>query len=222
MRSMIVEVSREIEQFAFEIRRGPEQGAIQEFTSDRADESFHKWMGQRDIRYGLDFVDFEDSKIGLPLSKAIKRIMVGAEVLGHPALPSDGTFEHPAKCDTIDGSGMHAEADDAAGVLIHDDQDPVGPQCNRFTPEQIDTPEAILHEPQEGQPGRAGAMLFRSRVTGENPANRVFVDWDAESQGDLLSDAGTTPGGIAQLHLDDGFNDFLIGSLGTGPAPALG
>jgi hypothetical protein len=125
--------------------------------------------------------------------------MVGAEVLGHPALPSDGTFEHPAKCGTIDGSGMDPEADDAAGVLIHDDQDPMGPQGGRFAPEQIDAPEAILHVPKEGQPGRAGGMLFRSIVTGENPSNRVFVDWDAESQGDLLSDAGATPAGIAQL-----------------------
>ena len=67
MRSIIVEVSREIEQFAFEIRRRPEEGAIQEFTPDRADESFHKAMRQRDIRYGFDFVDLEDAKIGLTI-----------------------------------------------------------------------------------------------------------------------------------------------------------
>jgi hypothetical protein len=32
----MVKVIHEIEKFAFEIRRGPEAGAIQEFTSDRA------------------------------------------------------------------------------------------------------------------------------------------------------------------------------------------
>lgn len=65
-------------------------------------------------------------------------------------------------------------------------------------------------------------MFFRSIVTGENSANRVFVDWDTESQGDLLGDSGTTPGGIARLHLDESFNNFLIGSFGTGLARMLG
>jgi len=36
VRSRMVKVIHEIEKFAFEIRRGPEAGAIQEFTSDRA------------------------------------------------------------------------------------------------------------------------------------------------------------------------------------------
>jgi hypothetical protein len=78
-----------------------------------------------------------DPQIGLPLPKPIKGIMVGAEVLGHPGLPSNGAVEHPAKCDTIDGTSMDAEPNDPAGILIHDDQDPVGPQRGRFAPEQI-------------------------------------------------------------------------------------
>jgi hypothetical protein len=45
--------------------------------------------------------------------------------------------EHPTKCDAIDGSGMDAEPNDPARVLIHDNQDPVGPQRGRFAPEQI-------------------------------------------------------------------------------------
>ncbi len=45
VRSMIVEETAVIEQLVFEIRRAPEEGAIQEFTSDRADKSFHKGMG---------------------------------------------------------------------------------------------------------------------------------------------------------------------------------
>ena len=63
--------------------------------------------------------------------------MIGAEVLRHPALPSNGVVEHPAKSDTIDGSGMDSEPNDATRVLIHDDQDPVGPQRGRFAPEPI-------------------------------------------------------------------------------------
>ena len=72
----------------------------------------------------------------MPLSKPIKGIVVTAEVLRHPALPSNGAVEHPAKNDSIDGSGMDAEPNDAARELIHDDQDPVGPQRRRFALEQ--------------------------------------------------------------------------------------
>jgi hypothetical protein len=122
-----------------------------------------------------------------------KRIVIGAEVPGHPALPSNGTVEHPTKCGTIDRSRMDAEAHDAARVLIHDHQDPVGPQRSRFAPEQIHAPEAVFHVPQESQPGRTTRVLSRPVVTSENPANGVFVDLDVERQGDLLCDSRTAP-----------------------------
>src|SRR5207244_11677425 len=74
----------------------------------------------------------------------------------------------------------------------------------------------------EGQPGWPPGVLFRSIVTGENPSNRVFVDGDVESQGNLLSNSRTAPGGIALLHLDNGFQEFFVGSFWAGPTPALG
>jgi hypothetical protein len=43
----------------------------------------------------------------------------------------------------------------------------------------------------------------RHVVTGENPANHVFVDLNVERQGHLLGDSRTTPGGITLLHFDD-------------------
>jgi len=42
MRAMMVEVCPEIEQLVFEIRSGPEQGAIQILASNPADRPFHK------------------------------------------------------------------------------------------------------------------------------------------------------------------------------------
>ena len=56
------------------------------------------------------------------------RIVVGAEVLRHPLVTSNGLIEYPAECDTVDYSDMDAEPNDPARVLIHDDQDPVSPQ----------------------------------------------------------------------------------------------
>ncbi len=58
----------------------------------------------------------------------MKRIVVGAEVLWHRPVPSNGLIEHPAERDTIDHSGMDTEPDDPAGALIHENQDRVGPE----------------------------------------------------------------------------------------------
>jgi len=98
---------------------------------------------------------------------------------------------------------MDAEANDPARVLIHDHQNPVGPQHGRFAPEQIHAPEAVSHVAQERQPGGAAGVLSRQVVMGENPANYVFVDWNVERQGYLLSDSRTAPIGITLLHFDN-------------------
>ena len=188
----------------------------------RSDQPLHKRMGQGNVGDGLDFGHLQYAQIGLPLVEPIKRIMVGAEVFRHRAVPSNGAVEHPAECDTIDRSGLDAESNDPARVLIHDDQNPVGPQRRRFAPEQIDTPETVLQVSNEGQPGRTASVRFGSVVTGENPSNNVFVDLDVESQGDLLRDSRTAPGWIAILHLDHGFNQFFAGSLWSGLTSALG
>ena len=179
-------------------------------------------MGQWNVRHGLDFCHFQYPQIGLPLVEPIKRIVVGADVLRHPELPSNGAVEHPTECDTIDRARMDAEPNDAARILIHDDQHPVGPQRGRLAPEQIYTPEAVFHVAQESQPRGTTGALSRRVVLSENPSNHVFVDGDGESQGNLLSDARTAPGGIALLHLDDGINEFSTGSSGPGPPPLLG
>ena len=44
-------------------------------------------------------------------------IVVGADVLRHPELPSNGAVEHPTECDTIERSRMDAEPNDAAGYI---------------------------------------------------------------------------------------------------------
>lgn len=75
--------------------------------------------------------------------------------------------------------------------------------------------------PNEGQPGGTTRPLFRPIVTGENPSDNVFVDWDVESQGNLLSNSRTAPGGIALLCLDNGFNEFFVGAVWAGPPLAL-
>ena len=85
-------------------------------------------MRHGNVWHGLNFGHLQYPQIGLPLAESIERIVVGAEMLRHCPLASNGLIEHSAERYTIDHSGMDAESNDPARVLIHDDQDPVGPQ----------------------------------------------------------------------------------------------
>src|SRR6516162_4470804 len=173
-------------------------------------------MGQGNVRDRLDFCHLQNPQIGLPLVEPIERIIVGAQILRQPAMPSKGAVEHATECDTIDRARMDAEPKDAARILIHDDQDPVGPQRGRLAPEQIDTPEAVFHVAQESQPGGTPGGLSWPVVMGENPSNYVLVDWEVERQGDLLCDSRTAPVGITLLHFDDRMNEIYARSFRTG------
>ena len=77
--------------------------------------------------------------------------MIGAEVPRH-TLAGNGSVEHAAQGDAIDIAGMHAEADDASGELVHHDEYPMGAQQNGLTAKQIDTPQAIFHVTDESEP----------------------------------------------------------------------
>jgi hypothetical protein len=182
MRAVVVEVVSEFEQLVFQICRRPEKRAIQILASKGADQPFHERVGQGNVGDGLDFCHLQYPQIGLPLAEPIKGIVVGTEVVRHPALPSNGAVEHPTKRATVDRSRMDAEPNDPARKLIHDHQDPVGPQRGRLAPEQIDTPETVFHVAQERQPGGTTGVLSRPVVKAENPANHVFVDLDVERE----------------------------------------
>jgi len=91
--------------------------------------------------------------------------MVGAEVFRDQAVHSNGAVEHPTECNTIDGSSLDAESNDAARVLIHDDQNPAGPQRRRLAPGQIDIPETVLQVSNGSQPGRTASVRPFSRAS---------------------------------------------------------
>ena len=123
---MVVEVGPEIEQLVFEVCRRPEQHVIQVFPPQRADQPFHEWMGQGNVGDGLDLCHLQYPQIGLPLVEPVERIIVGAEVVRHPALLSNGAVEHPTQHGTIERPRMDAEPNDSARVLIHDKPEPSG------------------------------------------------------------------------------------------------
>ncbi|HBK78599.1 MAG TPA: hypothetical protein DDZ83_02760 [Nitrospinae bacterium] len=78
--------------------------------------------------------------------------MVRTEIMGC-TIAGRGLIEHLAKPGVIDiASIMHTKADDSASELIHDNQDPLGFEENRLAPKPINTPEAIPHMADEGDP----------------------------------------------------------------------
>ena len=76
------------------------------------------------MRYGLDFVDFENPKVRPPTVRLEERIMIGAE-MPRCALTMDGGVEHAAHVDACDRARVHADANQATRKLVHHHQHPV-------------------------------------------------------------------------------------------------
>ena len=91
-------------------------------------------MRERHVRNCLDFLYFQYPKIGLPLMESIQRIMIRAEVFGQ-TVPTDGSLEHTAQRDSVDGATLNAKPDNATGKLVHHHEYPVGSQGGRFAAE---------------------------------------------------------------------------------------
>jgi len=146
-------------------------------------------------------------QIGLPAVEPEQRIMIGTEPRGQTLL-GDGLVEHAAERWTVDCSGLHAKADYPAGKLIHDDQDPVAPQQNRFSPEQVQAPQTVLGMTQEREPRRSVVTAFGAVVCGQNSADHIFVDVDTKGLGQVLRDLRAAKSGIAPLEFTDSSDQF--------------
>src|SRR6516162_812453 len=166
-------------------------------------------MGDRSEWNGLELLDLHHAQVGEPAVKAEKWIVIGTEVFRF-ALPGGGGIEHAARRHAIDACGADAKADDTTGEDVHNQQNPMAAQDDRFNAKQIDTPDAVFCLSDDGQPGRIIGIRFGSRVYGEHAPHDIFVDLDAKGVSDLLGDADTTELRIAVLHLDDG-RDQLLG-----------
>src|SRR6266699_215116 len=74
-------------------------------------------MGKGNAGDGFDFFHFQYPQVGLPVVEAIERMIVGAEVLGHPALPANDAVEHPTQYATINCSRLNANANALCGAI---------------------------------------------------------------------------------------------------------
>src|SRR5215469_7749914 len=73
---------------------------------------------------------------------------------------------------------------------------------------------------EKSKPGWAGGIRSWPVVRTQDATHHIVVDREAESQRDLLGNAGTTPAGITLFRCHNGLDEVLVGSLGPGPTPA--
>ena len=163
-----------------------------------------------DLGHRLHRFHVQDPQIGLPAVEPEQRIMIITEPRKQ-TLPGDGLVEHASERWPIDGNGLHPKAYDPAGKLIHDDQDPVGFEQDRFGSEQVQAPETVLRMSKQCEPRRSAISTFGSVVCCQNPTDHIFVDVDAKGLGQVLGDLRAAKAGIAPLDFTDGSNQFRGG-----------
>jgi hypothetical protein len=190
---------------------------VEILAANGPDESLHEGMRERGIRDGLDLLDPQDAQIGLPSVICEQPIMIGAEVAGR-FLPDDGLVEQATQRHAIDLAGLHAKTDDASGERIHHDQNPVAFEGDGFTPEEVHTPQAVLHVPDEAQPRRPAGVGSRSVMLGKNASDHILVNVNAEGLGESQSDSRAAEAWVSALQLDDGLHEFFRRTLGAGLA----
>jgi hypothetical protein len=130
-------------------------------------------------------------------------------------------MEHLAQGRPIDDVALNTKTTNATCELIHHDENPMGSQRCGFASKQIAAPQTVLHVTKEGEPGGASRIRFRPVMNAQDTTNNILVDCNAESQGDLLGDSGTTPSGITPLQFNDCVDEFFIRSFRARLTPAL-
>jgi hypothetical protein len=204
----LIVVASESGELALKIQSVPEQDVIQILSPKGADQPFNKRVRAGDKRYGLDFLDLEDSQVRSPAMESEQRIVVRTQML-RERLSRSGLVEHATDRHAIDVSRLDANADDPAREQIHDDHDPIALKHNRFTSEQIDTPQAVRCVSDEREPGWTIASRGTSEMLSEDAAHDIFVDLDAERMGNLLGNSRAPEARIAALHLENRGDEFL-------------
>ena len=91
------------------------------------------------MRHGFDFIDLQNPKVRRPTVRLEQRIVIGAEMSrGAPTM--NGDVEHAADGGALDGTTMHADADEATGELVHDHEHRVAPEYDGLASKEVHAP----------------------------------------------------------------------------------
>src|SRR5215469_8295794 len=124
--------------------------------------------------------------------------MIRAQIL-RQAATSNRVIEHPAQSRTVYCCPVDPKPNDPPRKLVHHDQDPMGCQRCRFAPEQITTPQAVLHmaektsakmgrnPSQAGSEGSGFGELCPYRSRGQKPKSSAGRFTDSPSGDSAVS-----------------------------------
>jgi hypothetical protein len=79
-----------------------------------------------------------------------------------------------------DDARLHAEADQAARELVHDQEHSAAPEHDRLASKEVDAPEAVGGVADERQPRGPSSARSRAIVFGQHTVHHVLVDIDPE------------------------------------------
>lgn len=127
--------------------------------------------------------------------KSVQRIVIGAQIF-RQACTSDCLLNIAAETQAIDDSSLNSKPDNSTCVLIHHHEHPIRLQADRFTSEQVDIPQTVLHVTDERQPGWTVVQRRRPEMQSQNPPNHVLINRCSESQIDLLGNLRTSQFGL--------------------------
>jgi len=95
------------------------QYAIQILAAQSRNEPLNEWMRPGNLGHCLHPFHLQDPQIGLPAVELEQRIVIGSKPRRQTAA-RDGLVEHAAEPWTIHRNGLHTEANNQTGKLVHD------------------------------------------------------------------------------------------------------
>ena len=157
-------------------------------------------MRQGHIGNSFDFHNAQYPQVGMPSVVSEYWIMICTD-------PSRWTvsglnlIEKAACRYSVYIASMSCKADDAPGMDIDGQHDPVGFEMYGFTSEQVDTPETVFGVAEKCKPGWpagiTGLVMF-----GQNTPHYLLVDCNAEYLVNLHSNSVITHARVSVLHFD--------------------
>lgn len=93
--------------------------------------------------------------------------------------------EHSADTDAIDITCFDGKPDDSASEYVHHYHHPITIQQYRFAAEKIDAPQAISGLSDKCEPRRTIIPASRAKMFSQHSPHHIFVDFNAETMGDL-------------------------------------
>jgi hypothetical protein len=135
-------------------------------------------------------------------------------------LPSNRSLEHPAQSRPIHDAALSTKTNNATRELIHHHENPMCSQRCGFASEQIAAPQTVLQVAEKCEPGGTSRIRFRPVMNGQDTANYILVDFDAESQRNLLGNSRAALG-LRRFISTTASTSSLQGPFGPGCRPRL-